>query len=119
VVLKENRKQKYAEVKTMYQATVKREKFISWKEYCNVTASTNPRSQVYKLAAGKTCANSTMTTLRKPGGLETSSIQETMKVMLEYHFPEDREEEETLHHKNTWKSIEIPINTSEDIEFSR
>ena len=52
-----------------------------------------------------------MTTLRKPGGLETSSIQETMKVMLEYHFPEDREEE-THHHKNIRKSIEEPINTS-------
>jgi hypothetical protein len=40
-----------------------------------------------------------MTTLRKPDGSETSSIQETIKVMLEYHFPEGREEEETQHHK--------------------
>ena len=83
-----------------------------------MTASTNPWSQVYKIAAGKTRANSIMTTLRKPGGLETLSIQETIKVMLEYHFPEDREEEETHHHKNIWKSTEEPINTSEDVEFS-
>jgi len=46
------------------------------------------------------------------------SIQETMKVMLEYHFPEDREEG-TQHHKNIRKSIDEPINTSEDVEFSR
>jgi hypothetical protein len=118
VVLKENRKQKYAEAKTTYQAAVKREKFISWKEYCNVTASINPWSQVYKLAARKTHANSIMTTLRKPGGLETSSIQETMKVMLEYNFPKDREEEETQDRKNIRK-CEEPINTSEDVEFTR
>jgi len=43
-----------------------------------------------------------------------------MKVMLEYHFPEDSgEEKETQHHKNTRKSIEEPISTSEDVEFSR
>ena len=37
----------------------------------------------------------------------------TMKVMLEYHFPEDREEEENQHHKNIQKSTEEPINTSQ------
>ena len=30
----------------------KNEKLNSWKEYCNVTASTIPWSQIYKLAAG-------------------------------------------------------------------
>ena len=40
----------------------------SWKEYCNVTASSNPWSQVYKLAAGKVRNNSIMTTLKKPDG---------------------------------------------------
>jgi hypothetical protein len=70
---------------------IKKEKCNSWKEYCNVAASTNPWSQVYKLAAGKTRANNIMNTLRKPDGSETSSIQETMEVMLEYHFTEDIE----------------------------
>jgi hypothetical protein len=41
-----------------------------------------------------------------------------MEVMLEYHFTEDREEEETQHHKNIRKTIEEPISTSEDAEFS-
>jgi hypothetical protein len=27
--------------------------FTSWKEYCNMTSSTNPWNEVYKLAAGK------------------------------------------------------------------
>jgi len=71
-VLREKRKGKYAEEKRMYQAIIKKEKLNSWKEYCNVEASINSWSQVYKLAAGKTRANSIMTTLRKPDGSETS-----------------------------------------------
>jgi len=59
-----------------------------------------------------------MTTLRKPDGSETSIIQETMEVMLEYHFTEDREEE-TPSTINIRKTIEEPINTGEDAEFSR
>ena len=95
------------------------EKLNSWKEFCNVEASINPWSQVYKLAAGKTRANSIMTTLRKPDGSETTSIQDTMKVMLEYLFAEDREDEETLHHKNIRKYIEEPLNTRDNVAFSR
>jgi hypothetical protein len=60
-----------------------------------------------------------MTTLRKADGSETSSIKETMEVMQEYHFTEDRVGEETQHHKNTRKTIEEPINTSEEAGFSR
>jgi len=75
-------------------------------------------SQVYKLAAGKTRANSIMTTLRKPDGSETTSIQDTVKVMLDYLFVEDREEE-TLHHKNIRKYIEGPLNTRDKVAFLR
>jgi DNA-binding transcriptional regulator YhcF (GntR family) len=112
---RESRKQTYVEEK--YQADIKEEKFNSWKEYCNVEASTNPWSQIYKLAAGKTRANNIMSTLRKPDGSETSSIQETMNVLLDQLFTEDRED--TLHHKLIRKNIEETIGTSDDIDFSR
>ena len=56
-VLRENRTKKYLEVKRTYQVGIKKEKLNSWKEFCNVAASINPWSQVYKLAAGKTRAN--------------------------------------------------------------
>ena len=59
-----------------------------------------------------------MTTLRKPDGSETTSIQETMNAVLDYLYTEDREEE-TLHHKTLRKNLEEPINTSDDEEFSR
>ena len=57
-------------------------------------------------------------TLRNPDGSETSSIQETTKVVLDHIFTEDREEE-TLHHKNIRKTIEEPVCTNDDLEFSR
>jgi hypothetical protein len=57
---------------------------------------------VYKLATGKARTNSIMTTLQKPEGTKTSSLQETMNVMLENIIAEDKEEEETYHH-NTKK----------------
>jgi len=117
-VVRENRKKKYLQAKRRYQEGIKKEKLNSWKEFCNVAASIKPWSQVYKLAAGKTRANSIMTTLRKQDGSETTSIQDTMKIMLNHFFAEVREEE-TLYHKNISKYIEETLNTRDDVAFSR
>ena len=112
--LRESRKQKYFEERKRYQIEIKKEKLNSWKEYCNVTSSVNPWSQVYKLASGKARHNSIMTTLRKPDGSETSNILETIKTMLHHLIPDDKEEEESYHHKQTRKMIEEPIDTRDD-----
>ena len=40
-----------------------------------------------------------------------------MNVMLDHLFTEDKEH--TLHHKNIRRTIEEPISTSDDLEFSR
>jgi hypothetical protein len=98
---------------------MRKEKINSWKEYCNVTASSNPWSQVYKLTAGKARNNSILTTLKKPDGSETSSIKETIKVMLDYIITDDREEEETSHHKNVRKMIEEPTTTCDNEDFTQ
>jgi len=58
-----------------------------------VTASTNPWSQVYKLAAGKIRSKITITTLTKQDGSETRNRKETMEVLLDYLFEEDNTEE--------------------------
>jgi hypothetical protein len=117
--LRESRKQKYFEAKKKYQFEIRKEKFTSWKENCNVTSSSNPWSRVYKLATGKVRSNTIMTTLRKPDGTETSSILETMNIMLDHLITVDREEEEeTFYHKNIRKMIEEAIQTC-DIEFTQ
>jgi hypothetical protein len=40
--LREQRKTIYLAEKAMYEVTVKRVKIQSWKEYCNLTTSSNP-----------------------------------------------------------------------------
>jgi ribonuclease HI len=117
--LRKKRKHKYHEEKKNYQHEIRKEKLNSWKEYCNVTASINPWSQVYKLAAGKARNNSIMTSLRKPDGTLTTSILETMNIMLDHLITEDEEEEEKQLHKNIRKMTEEPINTEDDTEFSQ
>jgi hypothetical protein len=59
-----------------------------------------------------------MTTLTKSDGSETTSIQETMEVLADHFFEEDKVEENT-HHKTIRKAVEEPINTSDDAKFSR
>jgi hypothetical protein len=81
--LRENRKRKYFEEEKKYQYEIRKEKLNSWKEYCNVAASVNPWSHVYRLGTGKVRTNSITTTLRKPDGTETSSTLETRDIMLE------------------------------------
>jgi hypothetical protein len=75
--LRERRKATYMVAKRRYQAEIKKAKSTSWKEFCNVAASINPLSQVYKLAAGKTRTASIMATIRKHDGTETPSLHET------------------------------------------
>ena len=106
------------EAKRTYQAEIKKAKSTSWKEYCNVAASVNPWSQVYKLAAGKTRECSKMTTIRKLDGTETTSLHETVNIILDYLFTEDSGED-NLHHKNLRKAIEETIHTDEDAEFTQ
>jgi lipoate-protein ligase A len=55
-----------------------------------------------------------MTTLTKPDGSETMSIQETLEVLLRYFFEEDNEEENT-YQKTIRKAAEEPITTSNDV----
>ena len=115
-VLRERRKATYMETKRTYQAEMKKAKSTSWKEYCNVAASVNPWSQVYKLAAGKTRECRKMTTVRKPDRTQ-KSLHETANIILDYLFTEDSGEDN--HHKNIKKAIEEPVHTDDDAEFTQ
>jgi hypothetical protein len=61
--LRERRKATYMDANRTYQAEIKKTKSTPWKELCNVAASINQWSQVYKLAADKTRTASIMTTI--------------------------------------------------------
>jgi hypothetical protein len=115
--LRESRKYKCLEERKRYQYEIRKEKFSSWKQYSNMTASSNPWSQVYKPTTGKVRSNSIMTTLRKPDGSETSSTPDTINIML-HNFITDDKEEETYYHKNIRKTIEESVHTCDDIGFT-
>ena len=106
--LRETRKEKYKEVKREYQMEINKAKINSWKEFCNVGASVNPWSQVYKIAAGKTKGVSRMTTITRPDGTETTDLQEIINEILD-HLYKGGNREETPHHKSIRKAADEPI----------
>jgi hypothetical protein len=94
------------------------EKIQSWKEYCNLTTSSNPWNEVYKLAAGKRRHNTQLTTLRKPDGSFTEDLRDTLQLMMEHFTPDDKEKDDTELHKLARAKLQNPqtqmtINTSQ------
>ena len=115
--LREWRKTTYEEAKRNYQGESNKAKLHSWKEYCNVAASVNPWSQVYKIATGKTKEVNKMTTINRPDGIETTSLQENINEILDHLYKEDGGEEKP-NHKTIRKAVEEPIHTEDDVEFT-
>jgi ribonuclease HI len=116
--LRERRKEVYLKLRREYKTELKKARTSSWKEYCNVIASINPWSQVYKLASGKNRTNNIMTTIKKPDGTETTNLNETLNTILDYILTEEKEID-NLHHQTVWKAIEEPIFNEDDVDFSR
>jgi hypothetical protein len=64
--LREARKYQHVLDKREYEAALRKAKVQSWKQYRNVTTSSNPWNAVYKLASGKIKSRSLLSTLKKP-----------------------------------------------------
>jgi len=116
--LRERRKNQYHDGKVQYQAAIKREKFKSWKEYCNLTSATNPWNAVYKLASNKAKRSQPLSTLQKSDGSLTTDLKETITYMLDYLIPKDEVNNDTDYHNKIRKQIERPIQTANDREYS-
>ena len=72
-----------------------------------MTSSANPWNEVYKLVACKRKNNTQITTLRKPNGILTADIRETLKHMLDYFTPEDKETDDSTINSSEHK-LKIP-----------
>jgi len=94
--LRSQRKMQYFEKKAKYEALIRKEKYSSWKNYCNMTTVRNPWNEVYKLASGKMKDNSVISTLKRPDGSLTNNTDETM---MQQFIPQDQQDEETEYHK--------------------
>ena len=115
---RENRKQEYLTGKKTYESAIRKAKFESWKQYCNVTNSSNPWNAAYKVASGKLKHGYTLSTLRKTDGTYTSNIEDTMECMMDSFTPADSECEDDNHHKNIRREITSPPNTTNDRPFT-
>jgi hypothetical protein len=61
--LREKRRNPYLKEKKEYNATIRKQKIQSWKEYCNLTPSSNPWNAIYRLASGNIRNSPLMATL--------------------------------------------------------
>jgi len=116
--LRESRKNQYHEEKTKYQAAIKKGKIESWKEFCNLTSSTNPWNAVYKLASNKVKRSETLSTTQKPDGSLTTDINETITYILDYLNTKDEVDKDSDYHKTIRTLTEQPIHTADDREFT-
>jgi hypothetical protein len=64
----------------------------SWKQYCNVTTSSNPWKAVYKPAPGNIKSRSLLSTLKMPDGTVITGTADMVRFMIDSFTPEDNKE---------------------------
>ena len=74
---------------------------------------------MYRLVSGKKRTNTQITTLRKPDGSQTSERKETLRLMLEYFTPEDKDLDDKNHYKQIRELTDRQPKTPDDREFTR
>jgi len=116
--LRETRKLQYLQEKRKYEATLRKAKVQSCKQYCNTTTSANPWNIVFKLATGKVRTCSTLSTIRRPDGTVTSGMTETLNVMMEHFTPADEEVTDNDYHKLIRAQNKTPVTTEDDKPFT-
>jgi len=103
--------------KAQYQARIKKAKIETWRQYCNMTSSTNPWNIVHKSAVGKMNNSQILSTLQETNGLHTEDQRETIQCTLEYLILTDEEAEETDHRKRARALIEESVEKEDDRDF--
>jgi hypothetical protein len=78
--LREQRRTQYLDVIGKYAATNKKEKSISWKEFCNMTSATKPWNEIYRIATSKRKHATQITTLGKSDGTLTADLHESQNT---------------------------------------
>jgi hypothetical protein len=93
--LRDRRKSTYLAIKAEYDATFRKKRNASWKEFCNIASATNPLTEIYRLAAGKRKKAAQITTLKKPNGTLKTNLHETLTHMIRYITPEDSQNDDS------------------------
>ena len=116
--LREDRKKNYGEANRTYQTEIKKEKTKLMEGILQRDSFHKPMVTSLQTGSRENRSKSTITNLTKQDGSETRNTKETMEVLLDYLF-EDDNTEENQYQKQLRKTVEQPIKTIDDIEFSR
>jgi len=115
------RRQQYQESNRIYQMRLREEKLQSWKDFCSNTnsESSNPWNGAYRYAAGRQRNNLILTTLNTGNNNYTTDMETTIIQMIEHFVPEYSEDREVAHHKQVRLQASAPLQTINDVEFTR
>jgi len=116
--LQDQWKVQYLAIKAEHAATTRKERSTSWKQFCNMTSTTNPWNEKYRIAVGRRKQAIQITTLRKQDGKLTNSLHETLTHMLRNFTPEDNHNNVTAYHRKLRVQTQESIDTADDKEFT-
>jgi len=116
--LRDQRKTQYLAIKAENAATIRKERSTSWKEFCNVTSTTNAWNEIYRTVMGRKKQAVQITMLRKQDGTLTNNLHETLTHMLKYFTPEDNHNNDTEYHKQLRAQTQVSIDRADDKEFT-
>jgi len=74
---------------------------------------------VYRYVAGRLRKKLILTTLKTGNTNYTTDIQSTINQIIEHFVPEDSEDGEEAHHKHVRQQASAPLQTTDDVEFTR
>lgn len=97
------------------QSLMIKAKETSWK---NFTSSSGCWGMPYKLATKKIKEYNPISTIRKPDGTETKSVEESMQVLLDELFITDSHDHDSPEQRKKREIMCNPINTDDDPQFT-
>jgi hypothetical protein len=118
IALRDQRKEQYLASKAEYAATIRKERSASWKEFCTLISSTNPWSDIYRLAMGRKKQAVQITTLKKQDGSLTTNLHDTLLHMLQNFTPDDDPNEDNEYHAHLRAITREATDTADDKEFT-
>ena len=117
--LRQERKEKYFDVRREYGGKMQEAKLKSLKTFCTISDGVNPRNVVYKIASGKIRTTTRLITLEKEDGTYATDTRNTIMHMLENFVPDDREDSDNELHRKIRKEIQKPPDTADDKVFTK
>ena len=119
--LRLERRQQYQECNRIYKTKLGEEKLQCWKDFCSNTntESSNLWNRVYRYVAGRLRNKFILATLKTGNNNYITDMQSTINQMTEHFVPEDSEDGQEAHHKHVRHQASAPLQTTNDVEFTR